>query len=145
MTICLLAGISDNIYSKKSLKATSHGIFFVLHLHSLQLHFRNVLCVLLSFFCAKKKRSSARGFCLFTQTHSFFPFFSFEKKNSPEQTTRSFPSRNIASGSCTCFEEHFLMCDSLRPIRISGKLSFTFWTQPIQHNAGFCFSLFSIV
>ena len=34
-----------------------------------------------------------------------------------EHTTRSFPSRNIAFGSCICFEEQFLSCDSLRPIR----------------------------
>jgi len=35
-----------------------------------------------------------------------------------EHTTRSFPSRNIAFGSCICFEEQSLLyCDSLRPIR----------------------------
>ena len=40
-----------------------------------------------------------------------------------EHTTRSFPSRNIAFGSCICFEEQFLSCDSLRPIRTYGAIN----------------------
>ena len=44
-----------------------------------------------------------------------------------EHTTRSFPSRNIAFGSCTCFEEQFLSCDSLRPIRTLWILHSLFW------------------
>ena len=43
--------------------------------------------------------------------------------HSLEHTTRSFPSRNIAFGSCICFEEQSLSCDSLRPIRTNWNLN----------------------
>jgi len=105
-------------------KASDIAWYFFCNDTVLQLHFRCLLCACcFSFFALKKKRVDfMQSFCLFLHKHTHWLFFAFWKKNSPEQTTRSFPSRNIASGSCTCFEEHFLMCDSLRPIRISGKL-----------------------
>ena len=41
--------------------------------------------------------------------------------HSPEQTTQSDTFRDFAFGSCTCSEEQFLICDSLRPIRSSER------------------------
>jgi hypothetical protein len=40
-----------------------------------------------------------------------------KKKNSPEHTTRSFPS-GLSFRKLYLLEEQFLFCDSLRPIRI---------------------------
>lgn len=44
-------------------------------------------------------------------------YFIIYKCNSIEQTTRSFLYGDIAFGSCICFDEQFLSCESLRPIR----------------------------
>jgi len=54
-------------------------------------------------------------------TKKNFRIVKLKNNYSIEHTTRSIRSTSFAFGSCICFEEQFLSCDSLRPIRTQTK------------------------
>ncbi len=117
-TICLY-GISYNSFDAESL---------------LTIHTHNILNAIAGFYSLFPFSAGHMifNFMQYTHTHTHplrkmhiylmsrslaQPFLHCKNCYSLEHTTRSFPSRNIAFGSCICFEEQFLSCDSLRPIR----------------------------